>query len=168
MYKALFLWCFLFLNLYCISQTMNTDILRQEYINVKTDSASCARLYTKITKENSSNNIIICYKGAITASMADYSKNKTEKLKLFSEGKKLVEQCIAKDTSNVELRFLRFTVQTSCPKILGYNKQIEKDKKYILSVYKSITISRLRTMIFDYLYHSSYLTKTEKDYLRID
>ena len=160
--KSILFFTFIILNLFSTAQTLNIDVLRKEYSKVKTDSAGCAKLYERLVKENSTDNTFVCYKGAISTVMANYSTSKIEKFKLFNEGKKLIEQCIAKDTNNTELRFLRFTVQTSCPKALGYNHQIENDKKIIVANYNSIKSSVLHYTMFGYLYNSKYLTEEEK------
>ncbi len=155
----------LFANLLSFSKNKGIDELQKAYSKVKSDSATCAKLYEKVTKENSTDNTVICYKGAITAAMANFAKSKSEKLKLFKEGKNLMEQAIAKDSTNIELIFLRFTIQSSCPKILGYNKQIESDKTLILTNFNSITSAALKNGISSFLIHSPFLTEAEKQKL---
>jgi len=115
------------------------------------DSAGCAKLYEQVKQSASTDNLIIGYKGAITASMADYMKSKEEKLRLFSEGKNLIEQSIKADASNVELRFLRFTIQTNAPKALGYNKQMEDDRIFINSHIGMVKDGSLQQKIKDYM-----------------
>ena len=159
----LFLFCFIIVTQFTYGQSMNIDVLRKEYFKVKSDSVSCSKLYQKIIKDKSTDNTILCYKGAISAAMADYIKNKQEKIKLFTTGKKLIEESISKDTNNIEFRFLRFTIQTNCPKALGYNKQIASDKKKIVDNYSTNKNSVLQHTMFDYLYHSSYLTEEDKN-----
>ena len=132
------------------AQNSTLDSYRKEYARVKSDSGTCAKLYEKVVKDKNPDNTIQCYKGAVTAAMADYTKNKSEKLKLFREGKTLIEQSIAKDSSNVELRFLRFTVQSACPKALGYNHQIESDRTFIMSNKSEIKNLSVKKSIDDY------------------
>ena len=95
------------------AQTVSIDAIRKDYEKVRTDSSSCAKLYKKINQGTITDNLLTGYKGAITASMANYSKNKQEKINLFKEGKQLLEKAIVKDSNDVELRFLRMTIQTN-------------------------------------------------------
>ena len=148
------------------AQTPGIETLRKEYYKVKTDSATCAALYQKISTSTPTDNLLIAYKGAITAAMADHSANKAEKLKLFNTGKKMLEQVIKTDSSNLELRFLRFTIQTSCPKALGYNKQIATDKKFILSHFDTFKNSEFKAKMWSYLLNSTALTEEEKKKLK--
>lgn len=144
------------------AQTITIESLRKEYYKLNTDSAACAKLFAKVSKANPSDNLISGYKGAITASMANFAKNKTEKIQLFNSGKKLLEQSIAADTGNVELRFLRFTIQSNCPKALGYHRQLDPDKKYILAHLNSVKNSVIKSRMEEYLLSSSLVSEDEK------
>lgn len=148
------------------AQTISVDALRREYHRINTDSANCAKLYNKVIKANNNDNLFLAYKGAITAVMAGHIKEKSEKLKLFNSGKKLLEQSIAADSSDIETRFLRFTVQTNSPKALGYNKQINADKNYILKNYPSLTNAAIKNMMLNFFSKTNYLTEAEKQKLK--
>lgn len=157
---------FLFSNIFSFAQNVDINLLQKEYQKVNTDSVACAKLFEKVKNDNSNNPTIICYKGAITAAMANHTKNKQEKLKLFKDGKKLIEQAVASDSNNVEIRFLRFTIQTNCPKIMGYNKQIEADKKYIVANFNSIKNASFKKSIGNFLVNSKCLSEDEKQKIK--
>ncbi len=53
------------------------------------------------------------------------------KLNTFKEGKKNIEQAIKKEPENVELRFIRLSVQKNAPSFLGYKSNINEDAKFI-------------------------------------
>lgn len=165
MKKAVFI-LFLFASFTSFAQVLTTDALRRSYQQVKTDSATCAKLYKKVVKSNNADAITTAYRGAITAAMADYSKDKKEKIKLFNTGKKMLEQSIASDSSNIETRFLRYTVQSNCPKALGYNKQLKSDKEFIFKNYSIITNLAIKNMIKTFLLQYTTLTETEKQKLK--
>ncbi len=164
--KNLFFLLFFICQTLSYSQVITPDALRREYQQVNTDSASCAKIYKKIIKSNNADNITTAYRGAITASMANYSKDKKEKLKLFNSGKKLLEQAITSDSTNIETRFLRFTIQSNCPKALGYNKQLSSDKNFILKNYSSTTNIAVKRMISSFSQQCKSLTETEKQKLK--
>lgn len=54
-----------------------------------------------------------------------------KKLKYFNEGKKLLEDYILKNPTNLEARYVRFLVQNRVPFFLGYHKDQDLDKKFI-------------------------------------
>lgn len=164
--KKLIVFLLLMANVKAFSQTITADALRRAYQQVNTDSASCSKLYKKISTSTDSDNIIVAYRGAITASMANFSTDKKEKLNLFNSGKKLLEQSITTDSSNVETRFLRFTIQSNSPKALNYNKQIKTDKAFILKNYSTITNLAIKRMITSFAQQSKAFTETEKQKLK--
>lgn len=168
MKKLLFI---LLISMFSISlnaQNITIEALRREYYKVTADSISCAKLYGKIEKDNSNDNLIIGYKGAITSAMANHVKNKSDKLKLFNAGKKLIDNAIIVDDQNIELHFLRFTIQTNCPKALGYCDQITKDKNFILSNLETIKNVTLRNKMESFLLESKQLTEAEKKQINIE
>ena len=63
--------------------------------------------------------------------------NPFTKLSYFNQGKKILEASILKDPQNVELRFLRFAVQTEIPSILLYFTEIDEDQSILDEYLKS-------------------------------
>lgn len=148
--KKHFLFLFILLSVIA-AKAQSLEALRRSYYKLNTDSTSCAKLYKQVNQSTSTDNTYNGYKGAITAAMANHVKNNGEKLKLFNAGKSLLEQSIKKDANNVELRFLRLTIQTNCPKALGYNKQIAEDKAFINVHIETLEDASLRQKVKDYL-----------------
>jgi hypothetical protein len=97
--------------------------------------------------------------------MAKYVSNPISKLSKFNEGKSLLEKCIEKDGKNVELHFLRFTVQSNAPKFLGYNSSLLLDKNFLLNALPTVNDKQLKNIVITFLKSSSYLTNTEKQQL---
>lgn len=71
------------------------------------------------------------YLGAVKMKCADFEKTAGDKLKLFKEGKALLEASIAAEPTNAEYRFLRLIIQEHAPKVLKYNQNIHEDAKII-------------------------------------
>src|SRR4051812_42287583 len=60
------------------------------------------------------------YRGAVYMLKAQHAYMPTSKLEHFNKGKTLIESAIKAAPNEVELLFLRFTIQTNCPSFLGY------------------------------------------------
>lgn len=87
---------------------------------------------------------------------AKHAFNPISKWNLFKDGKKILESAIASDPNNIELRYLRLTIQSNVPSFLGYSGKIETDKAFLLSKLNSITDKELHQMV------TSYLDKVKK------
>ncbi|MEI6021545.1 MAG: hypothetical protein WCR21_10495 [Bacteroidota bacterium] len=53
------------------------------------------------------------------------------KYQAFLEGKKLLEESVALDKQNPEIRFVRFVIQSNLPSFLFYSQNISEDKAFI-------------------------------------
>lgn len=102
------------------------------------------------------------YQGISYMIRANHSWNPYIKLSFFTKGKDLLDEAIKKDPSNLELRFLRFCVQTNAPVFLGYSGMIEQDKTLILKAYSLSKDSDLKNRIKKYLVSSKYCTASDK------
>ena len=69
--------------------------------------------------------------------MAKHATNPIKKYGYFNRGKKALNEAVMKEPNNLEIRFLRYLCQEKTPKFLGYNKNIEDDKAFVLREYKN-------------------------------
>lgn len=107
-----------------------------------------------------STTLISAYRGALIAKKASFLKVMKEKLDTFKEGTALLEAAITAYPNETEYRFLRFSIQENCPKILKYNSSLEDDKNMIIKNYSKLT-SKLRQIIKDYASKSKLLSPSE-------
>ena len=61
------------------------------------------------------------------------------------------QELINADYNNIELRFLRLTIQDNVPAFLGYNQNIKEDKDFLYNQLNNITDKDLRKRIISYL-----------------
>lgn len=106
------------------------------------------------------------YKAAAHMMMAKHVGNPFSKMSHFNKGKEMFSSAIESDKDNIELRFLRFSVQSEAPGFLGYNDELEEDKKMILKGLGTLDEDELKKMIVNYLLVSKNVTANEKDLLR--
>lgn len=106
--------------------------------------------------------VIDGYKGI---AMLLYSKNcfsPFEKIKYFKNGKQLLEESVNANVTSVELRYLRFCVQTNVPSFVGYKSSIEDDKRLILQNWSKLYDKDLKDRIRAYMLRSEYCNDAEK------
>lgn len=102
------------------------------------------------------------YMGMSYMIKANHSWNPYNKLSFFNKGKEYLNGAIEKDLENVELRFLRFCVQTNAPVFLAYSNDIYGDKVVILNGYHLIHDEDLKIRIRNYMKNSKICTQQEK------
>lgn len=106
--------------------------IRQRFAQSVESKKSAQALIVSLEKMDQSP-FVSGYCGATKMVMAKHVLNPFSKLNYFNQGKKMLNQAIEKDRSNVELVFLRYASQVKAPKVLNYNEHIDADKKQIVS-----------------------------------
>lgn len=152
---------FLFVSTLGISQELKE--LRVDYPKANLDKEITNTLYetlSSITKED--NKTIVAYKGSIATLKARFAKGIRDKKRFFKEGAELLEFAITSEPKNIEIRCLRLGVQENSPKIVGYKKNIEEDKQYLLDHFASVTDVDLQKFIKGYVALSAAFTDAEK------
>lgn len=140
-----------------------TDI-RVMYRNAHNSQKDVLALYQKLESiVESDEKVLVAYKGASIAMLAKYEKGTKQKTEKFKRGVALVEYAIVEDPDNIEIRFIRLSVQQNSPKVLKYKSNIEVDKNFILSNYSNIRSSGLKNYLKHYILHSNNFTEEEKN-----
>lgn len=163
MKKIIVLLLFLSARISAFCQGVTLEEARKIYTESMDNKITCEAAYAKFASvKNTGNPLLTGYKGAVSVAMSKHGKAAKEKLAYFNEGKKLIESAILEDDKNVELKFIRFTIQTNVPPALKYNKDITTDKKYIIDNLASVKNSGVRSRIKEYLLKAKNVTPEEK------
>ncbi len=105
------------------------------------------------------------YQGMAYMIRANYSWNPYNKLSFFFKGRDLLDGAIEKDPTNIELRWLRFCVQTNAPSFLAYSGKTKEDKAIVLYGYSLLKDGDLKERIKKYMNDPKYCTPQERNLL---
>lgn len=105
------------------------------------------------------------YQGMAYMIRANYSWNPYNKLSFFFKGRDLLDNAIEKDPGNVELRWLRFCVQTNAPSFLAYSGKTKEDKAVVLYGYSLLKDGDLKERIKKYMNDPKYCNQQERNLL---
>lgn len=78
------------------------------------------------------------FEGALMMKKAGLIRGASHKLKAFNAGKEKLENMVDQYSNNAEFRFLRLMIQEKAPKILGYDKQLDEDHKYVVKHFRTM------------------------------
>lgn len=107
-------------------------------------------MQTLLKAEDKSKPILKGYTGMTYMLLAKHGFNFIARYNNFQKGKEMLEKAISEDKSNVELRFLRLSVQMNVPTFLNYSDDIEADKNFIRINYSMMKDTDLRMRITNY------------------
>ncbi len=157
----LFFFCFKLITASAVSYDIYS--LRQLYYEAAAKEESAKKFLSVMEKlDDKSDPLLLCYKGMAYLIEAKYSYNPSTKLSSFSKGKIMLEKAIVSDPKNVEIRFMRFCVQTNAPYFLGYNNNISSDKLAIIKAWSPLSDLDLKEKIRKYMLTSNSCTANEK------
>jgi len=128
------------------SYALDLEYLRKNYSKAVDDKALCKSLMEKLSKETTSD-VHKAYLGGLMTIWANHVSGVVAKLNSFNLGKEVIEKAVKSNPDNVEIRFIRFSVQKNCPSFLGYNKNIAADKKFLKENQNAITSEQLKKMV---------------------
>lgn len=138
--------------------------IRKLYENAVTDESSCNKLIEMLSPYNEKNNPLYAgYKASAIMMRAKHAFNPFSKMSYFKKGKRILETAIKADEKNVELRFLRFNAQTHTPSFLGYDNNIETDKKFLENSFPTIKDVSLKKFMLPYLLKSNFIMADKKN-----
>lgn len=130
----LMLLCFTLSFEVCSATTRNDDIdnIKQAMILAVESSRVTDSLYTELSARNSASPLIIAYTGTLEALKAKHSWNPYQKLKYVARSQKNLEKALRVEPNNLEIRFMRFSIQHYTPAFLGYSKELAEDRQMII------------------------------------
>lgn len=142
----------LFLGLNTVTSELALRDVRVKFHSSTNDESLCKKLITMLEPYNENNHpLYYGYRGCANMVMAKHVFNPITKLSYFKKGKKILENAIQHDKSNIELRFLRYSIQTNVPSFLGYNGNIKADRSFLQQSVKSMNDAELKKIISSYL-----------------
>lgn len=160
----LFMFLLVFLYPGMKPELMEIRSLYEESAKSKAAAEQLQKLLSEVNDQSAP--LLVCYKGVAEMIQAKYAFSPVSKWSSFKKGKKLIEASVVRDTAGIEMRYLRFTVQTNLPGFLGYKANIEEDKRFLLKKLDSINDRTLKLNVVKYLSASEYCSEDERKKLR--
>lgn len=107
--------------------------VRKLYTAAIEDEDKAEELFEKLnTNEAKSDALLLAYCGATRALMAKHAMNPYSKLKYLKEGSAMLNTAVDKNPKQIEVRYLRFSVEKNVPDFLDYKQHLQADKKAIV------------------------------------
>ncbi|MBU1011208.1 MAG: hypothetical protein KKD74_13815 [Bacteroidetes bacterium] len=117
--------------------TVPSELLQESrrlFFRFEEDKCLSEALFETIDAANTANDpVLLAYKGMARATSAACSYNPYTKYSRFQEGRLWIEQAVKAQPNNIEIRFMRLSVQVNAPHFLGYSGQLTEDRAMIVT-----------------------------------
>ncbi len=143
--------------------------LRKLYYLSYKDKTAADKLYKDTRAYDAKQPKMLGYKAVASMMMCNYITNPYTRVKYFYAGKGDLEKAIKTSPADVELRYLRYTVQENVPGVLNYNGSMSEDRK-ILVTYLNDAANRekdpdLHARIMKYMLNSKTVPAETKKHI---
>lgn len=139
------IFCFLFLACFTVRGfAYDLQKIRKDYIEAIKDADAADKLYKELKAIKNPSPLILAYLGSADAVRAKHSWNPVNKMAFLKQGCKTIDKAVELSPNQLEIRFLRFSLEHFLPPFLGYSKHLEIDKKKILELVQKSNVQALQ------------------------
>ena len=124
--------CLLAFTSFTSTPQPNIPALRKQLIQAIDHKETTDSLYHSLGLIKQPSPLITGYIGALEALKAKHTWNPYYKIKYLNDCEDSFENAITRDPRNIELRFMRFSIEHNVPGFLGYNKNLNSDKHVLI------------------------------------
>ncbi|MDY0090559.1 MAG: hypothetical protein RBR78_09360 [Flavobacteriaceae bacterium] len=107
------------------------ESIRKNYDQFVSDKELCQKTLKQLSESKNDSALHQAYLGVLETVWANHVISPFKKLKTFKSGKQNIDAAIGLEPENVEIRFIRLSVQKNAPSFLGYNNHIKEDTAFI-------------------------------------
>jgi hypothetical protein len=136
MKKIFLLFVCLFYTLVVIAND-NIELARKEFKKAAFNDKVTNEVYQVLVSSKTQDPLTQAYVAYFTALKARHVASPYEKITYVRSFDQAIKKAVALDPDNLEIRFLRFSVQDRLPPYLGFSKELAVDKKIIMQQIQS-------------------------------
>ncbi|WP_338759272.1 hypothetical protein WAF17_11415 [Bernardetia sp. ABR2-2B] len=106
--------------------------IRKKYFEAIGNERKIEKLLKHLRDIKNTSALLMAYRAACESMMAQFSWNPYTKLAQVNKSFDFFEKAVKEEPQNVEIRFLRFSVQHNVPDFLRKNREFEEDKDVLV------------------------------------
>lgn len=110
------------------AQIPSLEDIRLSYVKAVENQKTTEDMLKKLSDIKDPSPVFLAYRGAFEGLMAKHAFNPYRKLSFLSQSNRTLASAIKLKPNNVEMRFLRFSMQHYLPDFLGQNKELKEDR----------------------------------------
>ena len=143
------------------ASTNLVETIRIQYPNASASAQNSTQLAESLASISKSDEpTLVAYKGASLAIESKFISNFSTKTTKLKTGVDLIEYAVLNDSSNIEIRFIRLSIQENLPAIVNYNRNKKEDKIFIVNNLNSQQLP-LREYLKNFIKNSKSLSAKE-------
>ncbi|TAG92992.1 MAG: hypothetical protein EAZ20_02050 [Bacteroidetes bacterium] len=114
---------------------MDLDEIRKLFSEAAESQLKSSKLYTLLQNETGKIPILLAYRAGAEALQAKHSWNVLTKWTKIAQAMDLFKKAVDFSPNDIEIRFLRYSIQNNTPTILGYSENLTEDKQKMIDLF---------------------------------
>jgi hypothetical protein len=114
------------------AEEFNMKELRETLRTASDTKANSTKLFEKVGGYSGEDAVLISYKAAAHAIKAKFATNPLKKLKFIKASARIFEEAVQRNNKDLEIRFVRYAVETQTPAKIKLSKHVEEDKNMLM------------------------------------
>lgn len=149
----------------------NLHRIRKLLVTALDSKKTTDSLYSHLSGIKDRSALLNAYMGTLEALKAKHTWNPYYKIKYLNDSEKTFKGAVSADPHNIEIRFMRFSIEHNVPGFLGINKNLVADKEEMIKqidrkYYASADKTLVKTII-RFLLESKRCTPAENENLKV-
>jgi tRNA-dihydrouridine synthase len=140
--------------------------IRLWYQTAAKEKESAHEFWDHLQEYEGPDGVMMAYKASARAFLASHTWNPLEKLKLLRESMRIFRQAVELQTEHIEIRFLRFAIQTYVPGLFNETDHLDEDKNLVIAGlphFDTYQLSHPQAIsMLEFLMNSGRLSRREK------
>lgn len=132
--KSLFVLVSVFFSYVSVAQDL--AYIKKSMVKAVDSHELTTNLYNELSSLNSNDPLIWAYVATLEGLKAKHSWNPYSKLKYVNRADKQISKAVAASPEDLEIRFMRFSLQYYTPSFLGYSDDLVEDRKMIVRLFE--------------------------------
>jgi len=121
-------------GLILVLNMFNTDIasIRKSFKTAIYSKEEATKLLDELENTTANQPLKYAYKGATYALLAQFQVNPYSKLESVKKGSTILDDAVIAASGDIEIRYLRYSIEKNLPSFLPYRKHLAQDETRIL------------------------------------
>jgi hypothetical protein len=117
---------------YAKADLPSPKVLRKQLLEALEKKNLTDSLYKVFSAAPNKSPLNTCYLGVIQALKAKHAWNPYFKVKYLNDADKTLQTAVNREPDNIEIRFMRFSIEHNVPGFLGYTKHLVADREEMI------------------------------------
>ncbi|MBI3233865.1 MAG: hypothetical protein HYZ42_07450 [Bacteroidetes bacterium] len=141
--------------------------IRNQYRKAAESEKLTEQLYSELNKKKHISEVHQAYYAGVIAIKAKFAFWPIEKLSYVKNAMSLLDQSISKAPDNVEIRWIRYSIEINIPEILGYNHKATDKRVIIASLGKEVETEENKNHLKSIAQFMKQYAQLSKDELKL-